>query len=79
MALTAGDRLGPYDVTAKIGEGGMGQVYRATDTKLDREVTPEAPEAFAADPVRLPRFQRETRLAVNPSGISHIPARQRGV
>ena len=38
MTLTAGDRLGHYDVTAKIGEGGMGQVYQATGTKLDRDV-----------------------------------------
>ena len=38
MALEIGSRLGPYDVTAKIGEGGMGEVYRARDTKLDRDV-----------------------------------------
>ena len=60
MALTVGDRLGHYTVTALIGEGGMGQVYRATDTKLKRQVALKIlPEAFASDPDRLARFQRE--------------------
>ena len=60
MALTVGSRLGHYDVTALIGEGGMGQVYQATDTKLNRQVALKIlPEAFAADPDRLARFQRE--------------------
>ena len=60
MALTPGTRLGHYDVTALIGEGGMGQVYRATDTKLDRDVALKIlPEAFVSDPERLARFQRE--------------------
>ncbi len=50
MPLTAGDRLGHYDVTALIGEGGMGQVYRATDTKLDRDVALKVlPQAFTDD------------------------------
>ncbi len=40
MTLNVGSRLGPYEVTAKIGEGGMGEVYQARDTKLDRGVTP---------------------------------------
>ena len=48
MALTDGSRLGPYAVTAKIGEGGMGEVYRARDTKLDRDVAQKVlPQAFA--------------------------------
>ena len=52
MPLQAGIRLGHYDVTALIGEGGMGQVYRATDTKLDRDVALKVlPEAFAEAPV----------------------------
>ena len=63
MALNVGDRLGHYDVTALIGEGGMGQVYQATDTKLKRQVALKIlPEAFSADPERLARFQREAEV-----------------
>ena len=63
MALEVGSRLGHYDVTALIGEGGMGQVYQATDTKLNRQVALKIlPEAFAADPDRLARFQREAQV-----------------
>ena len=52
MALTVGSRLGHYDVTALIGEGGMGQLDQATDTKLKRQVALKIlPEAFAADPL----------------------------
>ena len=59
MALAVGSRLGHYDVTALVGEGGMGQVYRATDTQLHRDVALNIlPDAFAADPDRLARFQR---------------------
>ena len=54
MPLEVGSRLGHYDVTALIGEGGMGQVYQATDTTLNRQVALKIlPEAFAADPDRL--------------------------
>ena len=60
MALEVGSRLGHYDVTALIGEGGMGQVYQATDTKLNRQVALKIlPDAFAADLDRLARFERE--------------------
>ena len=63
MALEIGSRLGHYEVTAKIGEGGMGQVYQATDTKLKRQVALKTlPEAFSADPERLARFQREAEV-----------------
>ena len=63
MALTPGTRLGVYDVTALLGEGGMGQVYRATDTKLKRQVAIKTlPPALAADPDRLARFQREAEV-----------------
>ena len=63
MALAVGSRLGHYDVTALIGEGGMGQVYQATDTKLKRQVALKIlPEAFSADPERLARFQREAEV-----------------
>ena len=62
VTLTPGSRLGVYEVTALIGEGGMGQVFRARDTKLDRDVALKVlPEAFAADPDRLARFTREAR------------------
>ena len=63
MALTPGTHLGVYQVTAQIGEGGMGQVYRARDTKLDRDVAIKIlPEAFAHDSDRLARFQREAQV-----------------
>jgi len=58
-----GTRLGPYEITAKLGEGGMGEVYRATDTKLDRQVAIKVlPEAFTLDPERLARFEREAKV-----------------
>ena len=63
MALTAGTTLGPYSVTAKIGEGGMGEVWQARDTKLDRDVALKVlPEAFTSDPDRLARFEREAKV-----------------
>ena len=63
MALTVGSRLGHYDVTALIGEGGMGQVYQATDTNLDRQVAIKVlPDAFSGDPDRLARFEREAKV-----------------
>ncbi len=63
MPLTAGSRLGPYEVTSQIGKGGMGEVYQATDTKLDRDVALKIlPEDFASDPDRLARFQREAKV-----------------
>ena len=75
MALTIGSRLGHYDVTALIGEGGMGQVYQATDTKLNRQVALKIlPEAFASDPDRLARFQREAQVlaSLNHPNIGQI-------
>ena len=89
MALTVGSRLGHYDVTALIGEGGMGQVYRATDTQLGRDVALKTlPDAFAADLDRLARFQREAQVlaSLNHPNIAQIhgiaegePAPQQGV
>ncbi len=62
MALTSGTRLGVYEISAPIGEGGMGQVYRATDTTLGRQVAIKIlPEAFAGDTERLARFEREAK------------------
>ena len=75
MSLNVGDRLAHYDVTALIGEGGMGQVYQATDTKLNRQVALKIlPEAFATDPDRLARFQREAQVlaSLNHPGIAAI-------
>ena len=75
MALSPGTRLGVYEVTAPIGEGGMGQVYRARDTKLDRDVAIKIlPEAFAHDADRLERFEREakTLASLNHSNIAQI-------
>ena len=63
MPLEPGTTLGPYAVTAKIGQGGMGEVYRARDTKLDRDVALKVlPEAFTSDPDRLARFEREAKV-----------------
>ena len=62
-ALAPGSRLGSYKVTARIGKGGMGEVYRARDTKLGRDVALKVlPDLFADDPERLARFQREARV-----------------
>jgi Tol biopolymer transport system component len=62
MPLTAGTRLGPYEIISAIGAGGMGEVYRATDTTLDRAVAVKIlPEAFVADAERVTRFEREAK------------------
>ena len=63
MPLSPGTTIGPYSITAKIGEGGMGEVWQARDTKLDRDVALKVlPEAFTADPDRLARFEREAKM-----------------
>src|SRR5579864_4022367 len=68
MPLSIGDKLGPYEVLAPIGKGGMGEVYRARDTRLHREVALKVlPQAFARDAAR-ERFQREARAA---SALNH--------
>ena len=75
MAPTPGTRLGPYEIAAQIGKGGMGEVYRALDTTLGREVAIKIlPDALAQDPDRLARFEREAKtLAVlNHPHIAHI-------
>ena len=75
MTFTPGTRLGVYDITAPIGEGGMGQVFRARDTKLDRDVAIKIlPEAFAHEADRLARFQREakTLASLNHPNIAAI-------
>jgi Tol biopolymer transport system component len=75
LALTPGTRLGVYEIIAPIGEGGMGQVFRARDTKLDRDVAIKVlPEAFAHDADRLARFTREakTLASLNHPNIAGI-------
>ena len=63
MALTEGTKIGPYTVSGLIGQGGMGEVYQARDTKLDRDVALKVlPEAFTSDPDRLARFEREAKV-----------------
>ena len=80
MAIEVGARFAHYDVTALIGEGGMGRVYQATDTKLNRQVALKIlPEAFASDPDRLARFQREAQVLASLNHTKHRPyLRHRG-
>jgi serine/threonine protein kinase len=73
--MKSGDVLGPYRVLARLGEGGMGEVYRAHDTKLNRDVAIKVlPDLFASDPDRLARFEREaqTLAALNHPHIAQI-------
>jgi hypothetical protein len=75
MPLSAGTRLGPYEILAPLGAGGMGEVYRALDTKLKREVALKVlPDSFASDPERMARFQREAEVlaALNHPNIAAI-------
>ena len=69
MALSPGSRLGPYEILAHLGAGGMGEVYRARDARLGRDVAIKVlPAAFASEPERLKRFEREARSA---SALNH--------
>jgi serine/threonine protein kinase len=75
MALQPNQRLGPYEILSAIGAGGMGEVYKAHDTKLERDVAIKIlPEAFAHDSERLGRFQREAKMlaALNHPNIATI-------
>jgi hypothetical protein len=75
MGVAAGTRLGPYEILSPLGAGGMGEVYRARDTKLGRDVAIKIlPEVFTSDPERLARFEREARMlaALNHSHIAAI-------
>ncbi len=75
MALNSGTKLGPYEVITPLGAGGMGEVYRARDTKLNREVVLKVlPEAFAQDAERMARFEREAQVlaSLNHPNIASI-------
>jgi eukaryotic-like serine/threonine-protein kinase len=66
MALSPGTKLGPYEIVAPAGAGGMGEVYRARDARLHRDVAVKIlPAAFSRDPVRLSRFQQEARAVAS--------------
>ena len=75
MSIAIGTSLGPYEITDRLGAGGMGEVYRARDRKLNRDVAIKVlPDAFTNDPDRLARFSREAHLlaALNHPGIGAI-------
>jgi len=77
MTLTAGMHLGPYEITSKLGAGGMGEVYRATDTRLGRDVALKVlPEGLGDDPERHARFEREAKVlaSLNHPHIAHLYA-----
>jgi Tol biopolymer transport system component len=81
MTLAAGTRIGPYEIRDAIGAGGMGEVYRARDTRLDRDVAVKVlPESVAHDPDRLARFEREARTlaALNHPNIATIHGLEEG-
>jgi serine/threonine-protein kinase len=81
VALNAGTRLGPYEIADQIGVGGMGEVYRATDTNLKRQVAIKVlPDAVAGDAERLARFQREAEVlaSLNHPNIAQIHGLERG-
>src|SRR5947208_3059288 len=88
MALSAGSRLGPYEIVAPLGAGGMGEVWRAHDTALGRDVALKVlPEAFVADPERVARFQREAKTLASLNhpniaiiyGLEEAPASDSGL
>ena len=75
MALSPGSRIGPYEIVSPIGAGGMGEVFRARDTKLGRDVAIKSlPALFAQDPERLARLQREAQVlaSLNHPNIAHV-------
>src|SRR5450759_148437 len=75
MPLSVGDKLGPYEILEPIGAGGMGEVYKARHTKLDREVAIKVlPAALAGNPERLARFEREAKVlaSLNHPNIAQI-------
>src|SRR5262245_62766936 len=78
--LTPGTRLGPYEILSALGAGGMGEVYRATDSNLKRQVAIKVlPPTVGSDPERLARFQREAEIlaVLNHPNIAHIHGLER--
>jgi serine/threonine protein kinase len=70
MMLAAGSKLGPYEVVSPLGAGGMGEVYRARDTRLERTVAIKIlPDHLSADPVRKQRFEREAKTISHSSSM----------
>jgi serine/threonine protein kinase len=81
VSLTSGSRLGPYEIVSPLGAGGMGEVYRARDSKLKRDVAVKVlPDAFVRDPDRLARFEREAQLlaSLNHPNIAQIHGFENG-
>ena len=81
MAVEPGTRLGPYEISTQLGVGGMGEVYRATDSNLGRQVAVKVlPAAFALDADRMARFDREARTlaSLNHTNIAHVYGFERG-
>jgi serine/threonine protein kinase len=73
MSLSTGSHVGPYELVALIGAGGMGEVYRARDLRLGREVAVKVlPASFTVDPERLRRFEREARA------VASLPSKHPG-
>jgi len=75
MTIAAGARIGPYEITAPLGQGGMGEVYKARDCRLQRDVAIKVlPPLFASDPERMARFEREAQVlaALNHPNIAQI-------
>jgi eukaryotic-like serine/threonine-protein kinase len=75
MTIAAGARIGPYEITAPLGQGGMGEVYKARDGRLQRDVAIKVlPPLFASDPERMARFEREAQVlaALNHPNIAQI-------
>ena len=77
MTIRIGERIGAYDITARIGAGGMGEVYRARDTKLNREVAIKVlPATFAQDEAGVARFRREAQMLASlnhPTAVCRSP------
>jgi len=78
MTVLPGSKIGPYDIAAQIGAGGMGEVYRARDSRLGRDVAIKVlPASFSADPDRLHRFAQEARAAAaRPTAIELVGLRE---